>query len=169
MSDMFVTVSTIALGVITLGSAVAMLSARNVVHAAYWLLAVSLGAAGLFAVLEASYLALVQLLVYAGAVAILNIFTIMITLRRREDAFRESEFSLPAALLALVFFGVVAYAVSQGTPAPAPQPATFPGIAEFGALLFSPQGWALPFEIASLVLTAALVAAVWWSREEGDR
>jgi len=168
MSDMFVTVSTIALGIVVLGSAVMMLASRNVVHAAYWLLALSLGAAGLFAVLQASYLALVQLLVYAGAVAILNIFTIMITLRRREDAIREREFSVPAAALAVVFFGVVAYAVSQGVPASVPAPQTFPGIAEFGAMLFAVDGWALPFEIASLILVVALVGAVWWTKEGDD-
>lgn len=169
MSDLFVTVSTIALGVVLLGSAVMVLASKNVVHAAYWLLAVSLAAAGLFAVLSASYIALVQLLVYAGAVAILNIFTIMITLRRREDAVRPREFSLPAALMATTFFGIVAFAVTSSGLPTVQAPETFPGITEFGALLFSPDGWALPFEIASLVLTAALVAAVWWSREEDVR
>lgn len=169
MSETFVTVATIALGFVVLGSAFMMLASRSVVHSAYWLLAVSLGAAGLFAVLSASYLALVQLLVYAGAVAILNIFTIMITLRRREDAYRSREFSWPAALMALVFFGVVAFSVSQTKLPTAPTMDAFPGIADFGQLLFSVDGWALPFEIASLVLTAALIAAVWWSREEDGR
>jgi len=46
-------------------------------------------------------------------------------------------------------------------------PATVPDSWHSGSLMFSPRGWALPFEIASLMLTAALVGAVWWTRE-GD-
>lgn len=149
------------------GGALGMVTTRNVVHAAFWLLAVSAAAAGLFALLQASYVALIQLLVYAGAVAILNIFTIMITLRRREDAVRSRDISIPAAGLALAFFALVALSVFGGPLPETVKVDSYPGIVEFGELLFSVQGWALPFEIASLVLTAALIAAVWWSRE-GD-
>ncbi len=168
MNDALYTGVFALLAITAVGGAVAMLASRNVVHAAFWLLAVSASAAGLFALLQASYIALVQLLVYAGAVAILNIFTIMITMRQREDAVRARDFSWPGALLAVAFFALVMLAVFGGGSLPlVPAPETFPGIAEFGQMLFSMDGWALPFEIASLVLTAALVAAVWWSRE-GD-
>lgn len=169
MSDTFVTVAFVGLAAIMLGGAIGMLVSKNIVHAAFWLLAVSIAAAGMFAVLEADYVALVQLLIYAGAVAILNIFTIMITLRRREDAIRPRDFSLPALLLAVAFFAMVAFAIAGGEVELAQAPETFPGVVEFGERLFSLNGWALPFEIASLVLTAALVAAVWWSREGDDR
>lgn len=167
MNDILGILVFVVLAAFTIGGAIAMLVSRNVVHSAYWLLAVSAAAAGLFALLEAGYVALIQLLVYAGAVAILNIFTIMITMRRREDAVRPRDLSWPGFLLAMTFFGLVAYAV-LGSPLPAAvQVAEYPGLLQFGRQLFSAQGWALPFEIASLVLTAALVAAVWWSRE-GD-
>jgi NADH-quinone oxidoreductase subunit J len=149
-----------------IGGAIAMLSSRNVVHAAYWLLSVSAAAAGLFALLNAGYVALMQVLIYAGAVAILNIFTIMITMRRREDAVRESDFSWPGLALAVAFFGLVVLALLGDTLPAAVSVSQYPGLAEFGQLLFSPDGWALPFEIASLILTSALVAAVWWSKED---
>lgn len=158
-----------ALAVLLVGSAVAMLSARNIVHAAYWLLGISIGAAGLFALLEASYVALMQLLIYAGAVAILNIFTIMITMRRREDAVRPRDFSWPGLLLAAAFFGLVAFAIVASPVQPAASLDIYPGVVKFGEILFSADGWALPFEIASLVLTAALIAAVWWSKEGEER
>jgi NADH-quinone oxidoreductase subunit J len=167
MSDTLSVVAFVALAVTMLGGAGIMLTSRNVVHAAYSLLAISIAAAGLFAMLQAHYVALIQLLIYAGAVAILNIFTIMITMRRREDAIRPRDFSLPGILLALAFFGLVAVSILGGTISQVSAPSQFPGIAEFGELLFSVDGWAFPFELASLVLTAALVAAVWWSRE-GD-
>jgi NADH-quinone oxidoreductase subunit J len=166
MTDAMTWVVFAGLAAVTLGGAFGMLFSRSVVHAAFWLLAVSIAAAGLFALLSANYVALIQLLVYAGAVAILNIFTIMITLRRREDAVRSRDVSSSALLLAFGFFLLVAIAIFGGSIGEAEQLADYPGVAEFGALLFSVDGWALPFEIASLVLTAALVAAVWWSKED---
>lgn len=167
MSDTITVVVFAMLAAGMLGGAVIMMTSRNVVHAAYSLLAISIAAAGLFALLEAHYVALIQLLIYAGAVAILNIFTIMITMRRREDAIRPRDFSLPAILLAITFFGLVSVSLVGGSIPLADDPKQLPGIIEFGEALFSIDGWAFPFEIASLVLTAALVAAVWWSRE-GD-
>lgn len=169
MSDGFITFAFVGLSVVLVGGAIAMLVSRSVVHAAFWLLGIAAAAAGLFAILQAGYVALIQLLVYAGAVAILNIFTIMITMRRREDALRSRDFSLPGALLAGAFFTLVAVAVVGDSLPEAVSVEDFPGITEFGELLFSPTGWALPFEIASLVLTAALIAAVWWSRGEDER
>lgn len=168
MSNTVELVLFIALSAALLGSALGMLLTRNVVHAAFWLLAVSLSSAGIFAVLKAEYVALMQLLIYAGAVAILNIFTIMITMRRREDAVRERDFSLPALLLGVSFFGLIALAILGGPLPEVQELAESPGLARFGEILFSPDGWALPFEIASLVLTAALIGAVWWSKEGDD-
>lgn len=156
------------LGAAILGGAVAMLSTRNVVHAAFWLLEVSVAAAGLYYLLGAEYVALVQLLVYAGAVAVLVIFTIMITLRRREDAIRPRDFSAIAAVLGVVFFALMALVLARYRFVPVRMPAAVPELVAFGRLLFSVRGWALPFEITSLVLTAALVGAVWWAKEDED-
>ena len=167
MSD---TVNGVAFGILALalvGGAVAMLAVRNIVHAAFWLLEVSVAAATLYLLLAADYIALVQILVYAGAVAVLMIFSIMITLRRREDAIRPRDFSPLGAALAAMFCAMLLLTLS-GYRVPAHTAlAIQPDLVAFGRLLFSARGWALPFEIASLVLTAALVGAVWWSRE-GD-
>ena len=153
------------LAVLCVGGALGMLSTKNIVHSAFWLLEVSVATAGLFFLMSADYVALVQLLVYAVAVAVLMIFSIMITLRRLEDAVRPRDFSLLAAALATVFCAVMVF-VLRGFHAPAAQrfPDVAPGVAAFGALLFAPGGWALPFEIASLILTAAIVGAVWWTK-----
>jgi NADH-quinone oxidoreductase subunit J len=156
-----------ALALVSVVGAVGMLWTSNVVRAAYWLLLISVTTAGLFALAQAGYVAIMQLLIYAGAIAILNIFTIMITMRRREDAVRSRDFSLPGLLLAFTFFAVVAIAILGGPSIETVQVDRFPGITEFGEQLFAPDGWALPFEIASLLLLAALIGAVWWSKE-GD-
>jgi NADH-quinone oxidoreductase subunit J len=167
MSNAVELVLFVALSATLLGSALGMILTRNVVHAAFLLLAVSLSSAGIFALLRANYVALMQLLVYAGAVAILNIFTIMITMRRREDAIRGRDFSLPAMMLGMSFFGLVAIAIFSGSLPQVVGTVATPGLERFGEILFSATGWSLPFEIASLVLTAALIGAVWWSKE-GD-
>jgi NADH-quinone oxidoreductase subunit J len=151
----------IALGVVVLGSALAMMTTRNIVHAAFWMLATMLGTAGVYMLLSAEFVALVQIMVYAGAVAVLLLFAIMLTLRRREDAIRSRDFSWSALALAALF-GVAIYLGLRGAHLAARTTIPkVPGIAEFGAQLFST--WALPFEVASLLLTVALVGAVWWS------
>ena len=162
------TVSGVAFGLLALvcvGGAIGMLSTKNIVHAAFWLLAVTVSAAGIFVLLDAEYVALVQLLVYAVAVAVLMIFSIMITVRRLEDAIRPRDFSPIALALAVVFGAVLLFVVRGFHGHPAALPAVAPDLAAFGRILFSVRGWALPFEIASLMLTAALVGAVWWTRE----
>jgi len=165
------TVSGVAFAILAalcVGGAVGMLVARNIVHAAFWLLEVTIASAGLFLLLDADYVAIVQLLVYAVAVAILMIFSIMITLRRIEDAVRPRDFSAVAAALSTVFCASMLWVLRAFPQAPSQElPAVAPDVAALGKLLFSAQGWSLPFEIASLILTAALVGAVWWTKE-GD-
>jgi NADH:ubiquinone oxidoreductase subunit 6 (subunit J) len=144
-----------------LGGGVAVMLSRNVVHAAFWLLEVLVATAGLYLLLSAEFIALVQLMVYAGAVSVLVLFVIMLTLRRREDAIRPRDLSWPVAVLAAVFAATTA-SVVRGLPAPiAPTPDRLPGVAEFGQALFT--RWVLPFEIASGILLVALVGAVWWA------
>lgn len=167
MTDSVNGIAFIILALATLAGAAGVLWSRNVIHAAFWLLEVSVSAVGLYFLLEADYVAIVQLLVYAGAVAVLLIFTVMITMRRRSDAIRSRDFSLWALLMALAFGGLVVFAVIGWHPSPVRLPEASLGIVDIGRRIFSADGWVLPFEIASLVLTAALVAAIWWARE-GD-
>jgi NADH-quinone oxidoreductase subunit J len=159
----------IVLGVVVAGSAIGMLTTKNVVHAAFWMLASMLGTAGIYMLLSAEFVALVQIMVYAGAVAVLLLFVIMLTLRRREDAIRSRDFSLSALAVALLVGALVAVGLRNPQfvrPSDA-WASVAPGIAEFGRELFST--WMLPFEMASLLLTVALVGAVWWSQGGGDQ
>jgi NADH-quinone oxidoreductase subunit J len=160
-------VASIVVGAVVLGSAIGMLSTRNIVHAAFWMLASMLGTAGLYMMLAADFVALVQIMVYAGAVAVLLLFAVMLTLRRREDAVRSRDFSWQALVLAVLFGAAIFMGVRNAHLAPTIKTASLPGIAEFGSQLFST--WMLPFEVASLLLTVALVGAVWWSGGGKDR
>jgi NADH:ubiquinone oxidoreductase subunit 6 (subunit J) len=157
------------LAALCVGGAIGMLATRNIVHSAFWLLEVSIATAGLFFLLSADYVALVQLLVYAVAVAVLMVFSIMITLRRLEDAVRSRDFSALAAALAAVFCAALIFVLRTfHGPTPQALPTVVPDIAALARLLFAAKGWTLPFEIASLILTAALVGAVWWTREREE-
>ena len=168
------TVSAVGFGVLAtliLGGAIMMLTSRNVVHSAFWMLETMLATAGLYVLLSYEFLALVQIMVYAGAVAVLILFVIMLTLRRREDAVRSVDTSLVAGVLALAFGALIYVTLLRDMPsATSPFPDTTPDVAMIGQLLFDPNGqWMFPFELASLVLLIALVGAVWWSRKGGDR
>ena len=146
------------------GGASMVVLSRNVVHAAFWLLEVMMAIAGLFMLLSAGFLALIQGMVYAGAVSVLVLFTVMLTLWRREDAERSLDLSWSAGLIALGVLVAVVAAIAGFAVPHVVAPLTTPGIAEFGQLLFTER--ALPFEIASVVLLIALVGAVWWAGGE---
>lgn len=164
MTETIPAVPFLVLAIATVGGAAMVMLSRNVVHSAFWLLEVMMAIAGLFMLLSAGFLAIVQIMVYAGAVSVLVLFTVMLTLRRREDAQRPLDFSWSAAGIALAVLTAVGAALASFRPVIAKMPVATPGIAEFGSLLFTQR--ALPFEIASVILLIALVGAVWWSGEE---
>lgn len=161
MSETLPAIAFYLLAAATLGGAGMMMTTRNVVHATFWLLEVMVATAGIYLLLSAEFLALVQVLVYAGAVAVLTLFTVMLTLRRREDAVRPFPVAWGSLAIAALFTGAVLTAVGRFEPTIAAMPKAAPGIEAFGKAMFST--WMLPFEIASLVLLAALVGAVWWT------
>lgn len=150
---------------IILFSALKVVTTRNLVHAALWLVLMLFGVAVLFALLDAGFLAVVQVMVYIGAIAILFIFAVMLT--RREEGKKEAALNphWPAgALIAVLLFGALAWLLRgwQGLPAAAASmPADFDALRALGEALVSPQAFALPFEVASVLLVAALVGAVY--------
>ena len=161
MPDSVAVVPFVILAALAVGGGAMMVLTRNVVHAAFWLLEVMMAVSGLFMLLSAGFLALIQMMVYAGAVSVLVLFTVMLTLRRREDAERSLDLSWSAGLIALGVFVAAGAAVVSFVPAAVTAPAVTPGVVEFGRTLFTER--ALPFEIASVVLLIALVGAVWWA------
>jgi NADH-quinone oxidoreductase subunit J len=161
MPDQVPAIPFILLAIAAFGGALMVVLSRNVVRAAFWLLEVMMSIAGLFMLLSAGFLALVQVLVYAGAVSVLMLFTVMLTLRRREDAQRPLDLTWSAAGLALAVLAAAGAAIVSYIPPVVRPPAITPGVEAFGRALFT--SWALPFEIASIILLVALVGAVWWA------
>jgi len=149
----------------TLGSGFMVVTTRNLVHAALWLVSTLFGVAVTYALLNASFLAVVQVVVYIGAIAILFIFAVMLTRKdmRDQGAQQNNNWWLGALLSVLTFGGL--FFLLQGwnglSKTAAQIPAGFDAVAELGNELVSPAGYVLPFEVASVLLVAALVGAVY--------
>ena len=149
----------------TLGSGLMVVTTRNLVHAALWLVSTLFGVAVTFALLNASFLAVVQVVVYIGAIAILFIFAVMLTRKDMRDQGPQinKNWWVGVLLSALVFVGL--FFLLQGwsglSKTASPIPAGFDAISELGTALVSPDAYVLPFEIASVLLVAALVGAVY--------
>ena len=150
---------------VTLVSALRVVTTGNLVHAALWLIATLFGVAVIFALLDAGFLAVVQVVVYIGAIAILFIFAVMLTRKdMRDQGPQLNKNWWLGALLAVLTFGGL-YFLLQGwsglSKTAADLPSGFDAVGELGNALVSPNAYVLPFEVASVLLVAALVGAVY--------
>jgi NADH-quinone oxidoreductase subunit J len=149
----------------TLGSGFMVVTTRNLVHAALWLVSTLFGVAVTFALLNASFLAVVQVVVYIGAIAILFIFAVMLTRKDMRDQGPQMNRNwwFGAVLSVLTVVGLFFLLQSwNGLSKMAPEiPAGFDAVSELGNALVSPNAYVLPFEVASVLLVAALVGAVY--------
>jgi NADH-quinone oxidoreductase subunit J len=155
----------------TLFAAGMVVTAHNLMHSALWLVASLFGVAVTFALLDASFFAVVQVLVYIGAIAILVIFAVMLTRRMVKDPSPQiiTGWWLPLVGALLLFVGlsasVVAWKGAQTTVSPLPLGGE--NIANLGQGLVAATGYVIPFEVASVLLLAALVGAIYLGIEEG--
>ncbi|MDX1415647.1 MAG: NADH-quinone oxidoreductase subunit J [Candidatus Promineifilaceae bacterium] len=163
----------VLLAVITLSSGIVVVTHRNLFHAALALMVSFAGVAGFYITLDAGFLAAAQLLVYIGAISILVIFAIMMTRRlmqATEKPFNSQRgLGIVGALLTLV---IMAFVITQYWPvAPSTEvpmasktiveDAIVQGsVAELGRSFVSVDAFVIPFEVASILLLAALVGAI---------
>jgi NADH-quinone oxidoreductase subunit J len=153
--------------VVTVVGALGVVTARNIVHSALFLILALIAVAGVFILMAADFLAVVQVLIYGGAVTILILFAMMLTRAREVPEEPDGPQKPFAALTALAFMATSITAIVS---------TKFPGesdkinvitIDKIGDALF--RTWAVPFEVASLLLTVALLGAIILARgEEGE-
>jgi NAD(P)H-quinone oxidoreductase subunit 6 len=154
-----------ALALITVASAFITAFSRNIVHSAFALFGALAGVAGVYALLAADFLFIIQIFIYIGGILVVTIFAVMLTQGIAEvNVSNRSVGMLPALVTVIVAGAVMLYAIIR-TPwyhsAPGqPAPTTY-GI---GNAFLGP--YVLPFEIASIVLLAALIGAIVISRQE---
>jgi NADH:ubiquinone oxidoreductase subunit 6 (subunit J) len=156
----------IILSAVALIGAIGVVTMRNLFRTALFLVLSFIGVAGFYILLEAELLAMIQLLVYVGAIAILIIFAIMLTRRMMAPDFEaRNEQWLIGLVTALALFGVLVFVLLQvGWPV-SPSTVSPDVISELGEALVSPDHYALVFEVASILLLVALVGAVIIARE----
>ena len=150
---------------VTLFSGLMVVTTKNLIHAALWLVATLFGVAMVFALLNAGFIAVVQVVVYIGAIAILFIFAIMLTRKdQRDQGAQVNKNWWAGALVAVAVFAGLAFLLqswSGFSKTAADIPPDFDAISQLGDALTSPAGYVLPFEVASVLLLAALVGAVY--------
>jgi NADH-quinone oxidoreductase subunit J len=164
MDDIGVVVAFWALSVITIGSALLVVLARNLIHAVVFLVLSFVGVAGLYVTLSADFVAVTQILIYAGAVSVLILFAVMLTPRAGRDN-SETFLQMPAAALAGVVLAVLAFVAVDTNWSIADRPGFEETASTIGETLLS--RYVLPFEVAGALLIAAIIGAVVLARPEG--
>ena len=148
-----------ALAIVGIVAALAVVLLRDIFRAALCLILCFLTVAGVYITLGAEFLAGIQVLVYVGAIAVLIILAIMLT-RDVQQGSPSNKLRIPAFVVAILCFGVVAFAVlNTGWPI-ASIPPQEPTVAALAARLLGKDGFILPMEIAALLLLAAVLGAI---------
>ena len=157
------------LALVAVGAAVGMLLSRNAVHSALFLVVNFAVVAVFFLLLNAPFIAMVQVTVYAGAIMVLFLFVIMLLgaeLLRHSGSVLRWQPAL-AGVLAALFLGVAGYVFifrgAGGVPTPLADPKTFGGPQGLGLELY--QNYLLPFELTSFLLLVAMIGAVILTRD----
>ncbi len=153
------------LAVSTVLCAVAVATVRNLIHAVMFLALTFVGVAGIYVVLSADFVAVVQVLIYAGAVGVLMTFAIMLTpAADRENS--ETAFQLPALLLAGIVLAIVVFVVYDTSWHVSDREAFVTTARSLGEAFVKP--YVVPFEIASVLLVTAMIGAIVLTREDVD-
>jgi NADH:ubiquinone oxidoreductase subunit 6 (subunit J) len=153
--------------VITLMAAFLVVTVKSLVHSALWLILALFGVAVLYVLLDAGFFAVAQVLIYIGAIAILFIFAVMLTRKeQRDQGPQQNQTWILAGIVAVVFFAalfIVLTSWSSFIVAKPDLPSGVNTLAELGSALVSTNGYLLPFEVASVLLVAAMIGAIYVS------
>ena len=157
----------IILSLMTLGTGWIVVTNRNLFHAALAMMGCFLGVAGLYVMLAMGFLAAAQLLVYIGAISILVIFAIMMTRRMMQT--RETPYNsqwawgfVTSVFIFILFSFVIlqTWSVDDQSIVSATEATLNDKVIEMGRVLVSSDWYVLPFELASILLLAALIGSI---------
>lgn len=154
------------LTVITIGGGIGVISSRNLFRGAFSLILSFIGVAGYYVLLSAGFLAVVQLMVYVGSIAILILFAIMFSQRMmtaRSQTNRQWWLGLPIAIVLFVVLVFIVSSVNWPVSGAVPVGDTVQqlGVAFLGSYL-------IPFMVVSVLLSVALVGAIILAREKTE-
>jgi NAD(P)H-quinone oxidoreductase subunit 6 len=153
------------IAIITVGSAVVVAFSRNIIYSAFSLLGTFAGVAGLYIFLGADFVAAVQVLIYVGGILVLILFAVMLTHRITDvEITNRAVGRLPGLMVVGVFLALLIQTIRETPWVKVKELAHQPTTARIGDLFL--EHYLLPFELASLVLLAAMIGAVVLSRKE---
>ncbi|HEY2987378.1 MAG TPA: NADH-quinone oxidoreductase subunit J [Candidatus Binatia bacterium] len=153
------------IAVITIGSAAMVAFSRNIIYSAFSLLGTFAGVAGIYIFLGADFVAAVQLLIYVGGILVLILFAVMLTHRITDvQITNRAAGRLPGLALVAILLALLIHTIRQTPWAKVKEVVYAPTTAKIGDLFL--RNYLLPFELASLVLLAALIGAVVLARKE---
>jgi len=159
------------LAALTLAAGVMVVTVKNIIHAALWLITSFFSVGALYLLMEAEFIAIVQVLVYVGAISILVLFAIMLTRHVTGEGVRQLyqrwwiALLVAAGLFALLIVPTVYnYEWKTVPPPPNGQQAAIASSVEIGTAFM--REYLLPFEIASVLLLVALIGAIVIAFEE---
>jgi NADH-quinone oxidoreductase subunit J len=157
----------VILSAVALAGALGVVVNRNLFRAALFLVLSFVGVAGFYILLEAEFLAMVQLLVYVGAISILIIFAIMLSRGLMSQEFKaRNEQWLLGLFVAVALFAILSFVLLSVVWPTAESEVSADAVSRLGQALVDPEGFVLPFEVASVLLLVALVGAVIIAREK---
>lgn len=150
-----------------IGGAIFMISFTKVVHMVTSLAFTFLSLAGLYVLLNAEFVAFVQVLIYAGAVSIVMIFGIVMTRHdREEEQLRRPVHNVLLGIGCIGLFGLLFYAIQKSAFSPGHFDAGQDNTLEIGKLLYNQ--YVIPFELMSVLLTVAFIGAIIIAKREED-
>src|SRR6186997_2290843 len=159
--------------VLVIASGAFTILARNPVHSVLWLIMAFFNAAGLMVIVGAEFIAMLLVIVYVGAVAVLFLFVVMmldIDFAQLRSGFSKNlpfGIIIAAVLFAEMFLAVRAWQAGPALSGAAPRETTQPNIEALGQVLYS--RFLFPFEIAGLILLVAMIGAIVLThRNRGD-
>ena len=153
------------IAIITVGSAAVVAFSPNIIYSAFSLLGTFAGVAGLYVFLGADFIAGVQVLIYVGGILVLILFAVMLTHRITDvEITNRAAGRIPGLLIVAVFLVLLIQTIRETPWVRVNEVAHQPTTARIGDLFL--ENYLLPFELASLVLLAAMIGAVVLSRKE---
>ena len=153
------------LAVVLVGSALAVVVSTNLFHAVLWLALALTGTAGIFLILEAEFLAAVQLLLYAGGIVTIMVFAIVVTERLVGESISQTNRRIVAgALVVAALAGTIVTAIWR-------QPLDAAAAAQTGDITRNigqavMTRYVLPFELLALLMLAGLMGAIYFARPD---
>jgi len=153
------------LALVTVGAALAVVILRDVFRAALSLVMLFIAIAAIYITLYADFLAVVQILIYVGAISILIIVAIMLT-REVWHGNPSGKLRIPALVVSVLLLGTMVFTVISTKWETSDEPPLQPTTAAIGMGLFGEGGFILPLEITAVLLLVAVLGAIVLIREK---